>query len=99
MTSTVIANDLRPHYAKTGVRLLSDSAGHSILERGPSAARVEFVVYFIQRRIASSAFIDAGVGVVLIVCARAGHLSALLSEDTKLLFEDVSKCARMQRLE
>ena len=38
MTSTVVAYNLRPHHAKTRVRLLSDGARDGIPEGGPSAA-------------------------------------------------------------
>lgn len=98
VTSTVVAYNLRPHHAKTRVRLLSDSARHGIPEGGPSTARVELVVCFVQRCVASGARVNARVGIVLVVCAGAGHLSALLSEDAELLYGQVSKCVLMPTL-
>ena len=98
VTSTVVAYNLRPHHAKTRVRLLSDGAWHGIPEGGPSAARVELVVCFVQRCVASGARVNARVGIVLVVCAGAGHLSTLLSEDAELLYGQVSKRVLMRTL-
>jgi hypothetical protein len=90
MTTTVVADNLRPHHAKTGIGLLSHGARYGIPERGPSAAGVELVVCFVKRRVAAGAFVDAGIGVVLVVRAGTGHLGALLSEDAELLYIYVS---------
>lgn len=98
VTPTVVADNLRPHHAKTGVRLLSDSARYGIPERGPSAARVELVVCFVKGRVASGALVDTDIGAVLVVCAGTGHLGTLLSKDAELLYRRVSKCALMRRL-
>jgi len=86
VTSTIIADNLCPHHAKTRVGLLSDSARYGIPECGPSAARVELVVCFIERRVASNACIDTGVRVVFVEFTGTRHLSALLSEDSELLW-------------
>jgi hypothetical protein len=99
VTSTIIADNLRPHHAKTRVGLLSDSARYGIPECGPSAARVELVVCFVERRVASSACVDTGVRVVFVKFAGTRHLGALLSEDAELLCRRVSGCALMSRLE
>jgi len=90
VTPAVIADDLRPHHAETGVRLLSHRARNGIPERRPPAARVELVVCLVQRRLATGALVDAGVGVVLVELAGAGHFSAFLSEDAELLYRSVN---------
>lgn len=97
VTSTVVAYNLRPHHAKTRVRLLSDGAWHGIPEGGPSAARVELVVCLVEGRFATGALVDAGVGVVLVEFAGAGHFGAFLSEDAELLYRGVSDCALIVR--
>jgi hypothetical protein len=99
VTSTVVADDLRPHHTKTRVRLLSHRTWYGIPECGPSAARVELVVCFVEGRIASSALVDTGVGVVLVVSPGTGHLCALLSQNAELLYGHVSNTMRMRRLE
>jgi hypothetical protein len=85
MSATVVAHNLRPHHAKAGVWSLSNSAWYSIPECRPTAARIEFVVRFVERRVAAGARVDAGVRVMLVVCAGAGHFGALLAEDAELL--------------
>jgi len=97
VTPAVIADNLRPHHAKTGVRLLSHRARNGIPERRPPAARVELVVCLVEGRFAAGALVDAGVGVVLVVCAGAGHFGAFLSEDAELLYRGVSDYALMIR--
>jgi len=95
VSPTVIANNLRPHHSKTGVRLLSHSARYGIPERGPPAARVELVVCLVEGRFATGALVDAGVGVVLVEFAGAGHFGAFLTEDAELLYRGVSDYALM----
>ena len=69
MTSTVVAYDLRPHHAEARIWPLSHSARYGVPEGRPAASRVEFVVRFVERRVAGGAGVDAGGGVVLIVVA------------------------------
>jgi hypothetical protein len=83
--SAVIAHNLRAHHAQTAILLLAHGAWHRVPEGGPPAARVEFVVGFVEWRVAPAARVDACVGVVLIVSAGAGHFGALLAEDAELL--------------
>lgn len=90
MAATVVAYDLRPHHAQAGVRSLTNSVRHGIPKRWPAAARVELVVGFVERCVAGGACVDAGVGVVLVIGAGAGHFGALLAEDAELLYHDVS---------
>jgi hypothetical protein len=84
MPSAVITHNLRPHHAERGIGFLPHSPRHSIPERRPSAPRVELVIRFVQRRVASRARVDACVWVVLIVCTAAGWLGALLAENAEL---------------
>jgi hypothetical protein len=85
VAATVVAHNLRPHHAETGVWSLSDGAGYGIPECWPAASRVELVVCLVERRVAAGALVDAGVGVVLVVGAGARHFGALLTENAKLL--------------
>ena len=95
VSPTVIANNLRPHHAKTGVRLLSHSSRYGVPKSRPPAARVELVVCLVERRFATGALVDAGVGVVLVEFAGAGHFGAFLTEDAELLYRGVSDYALM----
>lgn len=90
MPATVVAHDLGPHHAQTGIRSLANGVGHGVPKGWPAAARVELVVGFVEGRIAASACVDAGIGVVLVVGARARHLGALLAEDAELFYRSVS---------
>jgi hypothetical protein len=60
MASAVIAHNLRPHHAEARVRSLSNSTWHGVPEGGPSTARVELVVCFVEGRVAGRAAVDAG---------------------------------------
>ena len=51
---------------------------------GPSAAGLEFVGRFVQRRVTGGAGVDAVGGHVLVVDAGEGGFSALFTEDTEL---------------
>jgi len=87
MPSAVVAYNLGPHHAQTGVRLLANSVRECVPERRPSTPRVELVVGFVERSVTSRACVDAGVRVVLVQLAGAGSLGALLAEDAELLCE------------
>jgi hypothetical protein len=62
MPSAVVAYDLRP----PAIGSLSDGIGESVPEGRPSAAGIELVVCFVERRVAACAAINTGFGVVLI---------------------------------
>ena len=85
MPATVVAYDLGPHHAQTGIRLLSDSIGKCVPESWPSAAGVELVVGFVERCVAACAAVYTGVRVVLVEFTGARHFSTLLAEDAELL--------------
>ena len=85
VSSTVIAHNLRAHHTEARVRSLADGAGNGIPERRPPAARVELVVGLVQRRLAALAGVDARGRVVLVECAGARGLGALLAQDAELL--------------
>jgi hypothetical protein len=87
MSAAVVAHNLRPHHAHCAIGPLAHSARHSVPEGGPAAARVEFVVRLVERRLAAAARVDTGVGVVLVEGAGPGRLGALLAEDAELLCE------------
>ena len=85
MTTAVIADNLSPHHAQARVRSLTDGAWNSVPECRPPAARVELVVRFVEGRVAAGACVHAGIRIVLIVLARAGHFGPFLAENTELL--------------
>lgn len=66
MPAAVVAHNLGPHHAQTGIGPLSNSVREGVPEGGPPAPRVELVVGLVERRFASSARIDTSVGVVLV---------------------------------
>lgn len=51
---------------------------------GPSAAGLELVCRFVQRRVAGGAGVDAAGGHVLVVSTGEGAFGALLAEDSEL---------------
>jgi hypothetical protein len=93
VSSTVVAYNLGPHHAEAGVGLLPNGAWHGVPECRPPASRIELVVRLVQWCVAAGASVDAGIGVVLVEGAGAGHFGALLAEDAKLLCHVVSRYA------
>jgi hypothetical protein len=89
MPSAVVAHNLRAHHTKTWIGSLAHCAWDSIPEGRPPAARIEFVVRFVQRCLAARAGIHTSVRVVLIVCAGTGSFGALLAQDAELLYNKV----------
>jgi hypothetical protein len=81
MASAVVAYNLRP----SAIGPLSDSIGESVPEGRPSAAGIEFVICFVEGRVAPCATIDSGFGVVFVQWARAGILGAFFAENSELL--------------
>ena len=90
MPAAIVAYNLGPHHAQTGVRLLSDRVGERIPKRRPSTPGVELVVCLVERRVAAGALVHASIRVVLVELAGAGHLSALLAENAELLWNFIS---------
>jgi hypothetical protein len=89
MSSAVIAHNLRP----PAIGSLSNCVGEGVPEGGPSAAGIELVVCFVERRVAALAGVDAGFRVVLVEGAGAGVFGALLPEDAELLCGVLASCA------
>lgn len=86
MTSAVVTDNFGPHHAEARVGFLSYRTRHSVPKCRPSAARVEFMIGLVEWGLAAGAFIDASVRVVLVVLGRAGHFSALFTEDAELFW-------------
>jgi hypothetical protein len=84
MPSAVVAHDLSP----TPIGPPPDSTRNRVSEGGPSAARFEFVLCFVERCVAACAGINAGAfgWHVLVQRAGAGIFGALLTKNSKLLW-------------
>lgn len=67
--AAVVAYDFCPHHTQAWVRPLPNGVGECVPESWPSAARIEFVVRFVQGRLASGTRVDAGVRIVLVKLA------------------------------
>jgi hypothetical protein len=93
MTSAVVAHNLRPHHAQARVWSLANSTRYCIPKGRPSTARIELMVGLVERCVAAGARVHAGIGVVLVVCARAGHFCTLLTENAELLCDGVRRHA------
>lgn len=84
MASAVRAHNLRPLHAKCAICVSCDCARNVVKVRRPAAARLEFVVGFVKRRVAAGAGIDAVCGHVLVVLAAEGGFGAFFTEDSEL---------------
>jgi len=83
--STVAAYDLCPLHAESSIHMPRHCARHSVIERWPSAARLELLLRGVERCVASGAIICALRWSMLVVFAGVRGLSALLAEDAELL--------------
>jgi hypothetical protein len=92
MPSTIRANNLRPLHAESSVCVSGHSAWYGVEESRPAAARLEFVVRFVQRSGAADAGVDAGGGGVFVVFACEGRFGTFFAEDAKLLYMTVNLC-------
>jgi hypothetical protein len=82
VTAAVLAGDLDP--ATVGIEALADRALDRLVEARPTAARVELVDRFVERRVATPA--DEGADLVeLLVFAAEGPLGALIDDDSLLV--------------
>jgi hypothetical protein len=90
MPAAVVAHNLGPHHAQTGIGPLSNSVREGVPEGGPPAPRVELVVGLVERRFASRARVDTSVGIVLVELAGAWRFSAFLTKNAELLCARVS---------
>lgn len=86
VAAAVRTNDLSPLHAKAAVCMAGHGARDTVEVSGPAAARFEFVVRLVQRRIAAGASVDTGRGHVLVILASEGRLGAFFSEDAELFY-------------
>lgn len=82
--AAVATDDLRPLHAKRAVCVSGDGAGDAVEVGGPSAARFEFMVGGVERRVAAGAVVAPTRRLVLIVLAGEGGLGALFAENAEL---------------
>lgn len=85
MASTVAANDLCSRHAEGAVCVSGHGAWDVVEICWPSAAGLELVVCFVQRRIAASASVYASFGLMFIIFASKWGLRAFLAKDAELL--------------
>lgn len=83
---TVGAHNLNPLHAKGTIHVSCHSSRHCVEEGWPSTSTLELLVGRVEGSFAAGAGVDSLVGVVLVVLAAEGRLSALLAEDSKLLY-------------
>lgn len=86
VTTTVGAHNLDALHAESAIGVSCDGAGDAVKVRGPSAARLEFVVGLVDRRVAPRAGVDAVVGEELVVFAGVRGFSAFVAEDAELFY-------------
>lgn len=91
VTPTIGAYDLCPLHTKRAVNVSSHSTRDGIKVCGPATARFELVVGSVQRRIATSAIVDAFRRVVGIIFTGASALSALFTENAELFWSHPCK--------
>jgi hypothetical protein len=84
MATTIAADDLCSLHTYCAIRMSRHSAWNGIEVRGPTTARLELVVRFVERRIAACAGIDSSIGHVLVVFTGAWGFGAFFSEDSEL---------------
>jgi len=84
MAPTVCAHNLCPRHAERAVSVSCHCAGNVVKVRRPAAARLEFVVGFVEGCVATGTGVDAFGGGVLVVLAGEGGFGALFTEDAEL---------------
>lgn len=62
------------------------SAGDAVEVCWPSAARLEFVIGFVEWRIAASASVDTSLRLVFVIFSSKGGFCAFLAEHTELFW-------------
>ena len=90
VSTTVRANNLRPRNTKGAVLIPSHGAWEAVKVGRPPAARLELVVGLVQEGVAPGAGIDSCLGVVLVELAGSRRFSALLPQNTKLVYRFIS---------
>ena len=88
--ATVRAHDLRPLHPERAVRVSRHRARDGVVERGPAAAGLEFLLRGVEGRVAARARVDAAAGGVFVVFAAEGGFGAFFAEDAELLWVGVS---------
>jgi len=84
MPTTFTANNLRPGHAKCAVRVASHSSWNGIEEGRPSAAGLEFVVGFVERRITGGAIVGSFSWQVFIVFPGEWSFGTLFADYAEL---------------
>lgn len=87
MTSTVRAHDFGPLHPERTICVPSDCTRDVVEIRRPAATRLEFVVGFIERRVAASAGIDTLGGRVLVIFAGERSFGAFFTEHAELFYK------------
>jgi hypothetical protein len=90
MPATVAADNLCPLHAEGTICMSCDCSRNGVIVGRPAAARLEFVVRFVEGRIATGAGVDTRVRHVLIVFTSAGSFGALLTKNSKLFCDQKS---------
>ena len=86
MATTICANDFRSRHAKRSVGMPLHSTWNAVEIGRPTTAGFELVCGFVQRRIASSAGVDAGFGHVLVIFASEWRFGAFFADDAELFY-------------
>lgn len=84
MATTVAAYNLCPGHSERLVGVPCHRSRYAVKVCRPPAARLEFMVGFIERGIACGASVDTLVRHMLVIFTAKGRLGAFLSEDTEL---------------
>ena len=84
MATAIGTHNLGACHAKGAVLVADDGPGDAVKVGGPPTSGAEFVAGLVQRRVAAGAAVDALLGVMLVVGARARSFGALFTEDAEL---------------
>jgi len=84
MPPTIRANNLRPRHSKSLIRMSCDRAWNAVEERRPAAARLEFVVGFVEGRVASDTVVGSLCGEVFVVFAGEGGFGSFFADHAEL---------------
>lgn len=84
MATAVTTHDLRPLHTERVVCVSGDGTGDTVEIGRPAAARLEFVVCRVERRVATGAVVGPARWLVLVVLAGEGGFGAFFAQDTEL---------------
>jgi len=84
MPSTVGAHNFGPAHSKSTVGMSRYSAWNGVKESGPSTARLELVVCFVEWCGARGAGVDPGLGGMFVVLSSESWLGALFTDYAEL---------------